>query len=211
MSTRFIFRASLLVSALLAVPAFAESLYSGMELLSNRAKALTAQTLPETQRLSDAGDLDATTVLGFAYVVGSGGLPIDYPKAVALFKDAGSHGHVFAQLMVASMYLDGSSLKADAPESVRWLRMAAEQRNTEAFYMLGAILRRGEEGVAADSLEAYKWARLAVLTTNNDEKRKAFDLNVRFIAEDLNADQIARGEELAKTWLASHEAKTSSK
>jgi TPR repeat protein len=208
MSVRSAFHTSLLVSVLIAAPVFGESLYGGMELLSDRAKALTPQTLPETQRLSSAGDLDAKAVLGFACIIGSGGLAVDPAKALALFQDAGSHGHVFAQLMVAALNLDADVRKPDVPEAVRWLKLAAEQRNTEAYYMLGAIFRRGDVGVEADSIEAYKWARLASLETANEEKRKAFDLSVRFIARDLSVEQIAQGEALAQAWLVLHGAKT---
>lgn len=186
--------------------AHAESLYSGMEILVDRAKVLTPSTLPAAKDAAAAGNGEALVVLGFAYTMGSAGLPQDNSKAAVEFERAAQRGNVFGQLMMATMCLEGTGVARDEAGAVRWLRKAVEHRNPEAAYMLGSVLHRGADGVEANPVEALKWFKVAMSITTNEGKRKAFELSAKVNANDLAEAQIALSDKQAREWLASHPA-----
>ena len=64
------------------------------------------------------------------------------------------------QFLLGKRYYEGSGVKKDYVEAVRWFRKAAEQGHTRAQYMLGTCYFRGE-GVTRDFTEAVKWYRKA--------------------------------------------------
>jgi TPR repeat protein len=58
------------------------------------------------------------------------------------------------------VYSNGKGLGKDKAEAVKWYRMAAEQGNVDAQFVLGYLYYSGE-GVEADTDEAIKWYRKA--------------------------------------------------
>lgn len=65
-----------------------------------------------------------------------------------------------AQRLLANAYLSGEGVAQDTAEAVRWLRLAAEQRDAAAQYVLGILYDEGR-GVPLDLREAVKWYELA--------------------------------------------------
>jgi hypothetical protein len=196
--------ACIVACTLFASMAQGESLYSGMELLVDKAKALTIETLPVTRRAADGGDAEAQAVLGFAYTMGSAGLPLDHKSAAREFERAARSGNAFAQLMLATMHLQGAGVARDRPLAISWLRKAAEQRNPEAAYMLGAELMIDAHAANADFVEAHKWFKVAMGVTTDEGKRIGFARHADIVAERMTAAQIAASEKQAAEWLASH-------
>jgi uncharacterized protein len=63
-------------------------------------------------------------------------------------------------VFLALTYSEGKGVPQDYKETVKWYRLAAEQRNRFAQYNLGVMYNKGE-GVPQDYQEAVKWFRLA--------------------------------------------------
>ena len=86
----------------------------------------------------------------------------------------------------------------DYKEAVKWYRMKAEegiavaQTNLELMYDNGL-------GVEQDYVQAHKWYNIA--GTNGDETgRKSKD----DVEKQMNPDQIAEAQRLAKEWMEEH-------
>lgn len=60
-----------------------------------------------------------------------------------------------SRLELAKLYLDGEGVKEDKAEAVRWLRLAAGQRNVWAMYLLSEVLRTPDR--PHSKLEADEW------------------------------------------------------
>jgi hypothetical protein len=65
-----------------------------------------------------------------------------------------------AQYVLASAYANGEGAPKDLAESLRWLRLAAEQEEPGALMQLAGLYMTGE-GVTKDIGEAIRLTRLA--------------------------------------------------
>jgi TPR repeat protein len=122
--------------------------------------ALAAQTLTDLERRAANGDHDAQTALGTLYETGDG-VPIDLARAVALYREAASAGHVGAQINLATMYLDGAGVTRNAATAVEWLRRAADRGSAFAQLSLGMLFESGDPPVRPDIREAARRYRQA--------------------------------------------------
>ncbi|MFZ4799354.1 MAG: FISUMP domain-containing protein [Bacteroidia bacterium] len=64
-------------------------------------------------------------------------------------------------------YSNGYGVKKDLSEAIKWYRLAADQEDTKAQFMLGTYYENGD-GVEKDYFEAFKWYRLAADHGNLD-------------------------------------------
>jgi uncharacterized protein len=90
-----------------------------------------------------------------------------YDKAAELFRQAAEQGDAQAQILLASMYLDGKGVEKDDAEAAKWAKLAGKQGNAYAQALLGSMYYDGK-GVAKDDSEAAKWARLAAEQGNSE-------------------------------------------
>ena len=61
---------------------------------------------------------------------------------------------------LASIYLNSDSVAHDFPEAARLFRLAAEQNDARAQYILALMYQRGD-GVTKDLVQAHMWFDLA--------------------------------------------------
>ena len=81
----------------------------------------------------------------------------NYPKAMALFKEAAELGDRLGQFFLGSMYDEGLGVTQDYVKAVFWYKQAAEQGDPSAQARLGKIYLDGEKGVPKDSEKALYW------------------------------------------------------
>jgi TPR repeat protein len=62
-----------------------------------------------------------------------------------------------ARLELAKLYLDGEGVKEDKAEAVRWLRLAAGQRNLEAMFLLSVVLRTPDRPHSRIEADEWEW------------------------------------------------------
>ncbi|MER8417961.1 tetratricopeptide repeat protein [Mesorhizobium sp. M1329] len=77
-------------------------------------------------------------------------------KAVDTENDQNRPEHSFVRIL----YAQGHGAPQDYAEAAKWCRLAAEQGNAKAQYLLGYMTANGQ-GVPQDRAEAAKWYRLA--------------------------------------------------
>jgi TPR repeat protein len=58
------------------------------------------------------------------------------------------------------MYYQGKGVNQDKNEAAKWYRLAAEQGDPDAQFILGVMYYQGDR-VGKDVREAFKWFRLA--------------------------------------------------
>jgi len=86
----------------------------------------------------------------------------------------------------------------DYKEAVKWYRMKAEEGIAVAQTNLELMHNNGL-GVEQDNVQAHKWYNIA--GTNEDEiGRKSKD----DVEKQMNPDQIAEAQRLAKEWMEEH-------
>ena len=141
------------------------------------------------RQASDLGDADASSSLGYMYIVGEGVpqdtvtaaeylkrasdlgntkamcnlgsimMGIDPSQALALFERAAESGYEKGMINAATMLRGGNGVAADPERAVMWLERAADT-STEAAGILAHILRTGE-GVFPDKPRAAELYRRA--------------------------------------------------
>jgi uncharacterized protein len=141
--------------------------------------------------LAEKGNPEAQVLVGRMFLTGRG-VSKDPDTAVKWFKAAAGQGYADAEFMLGSMYLLPHS---DVAEGLKWVRLAADQGNQDAQLLLGKTYLDGVPELPRDPIQADMWMRLAA------EHNLPFYQNELAAAEQqMNADQIAKGKELAAAW-----------
>jgi TPR repeat protein len=109
--------------------------------------------------LAEHGNATAQFRLGQFYEVGLG-VPRDYGRAVQWLKEAAQQENVEAQAWLADAYYFGRGAPPSQSLAAFWNQKAAEHGYPEAQLSLGYAYSDGD-GVAVDTVEAYKWLTLA--------------------------------------------------
>ena len=136
------------------------------------------------------------------YTTGEG-VAQDNEQAVYWYRLAAEQGIAPAQYQLGLRYANGDGVTRDYAEAVKWYRRAAEQGVAFAQFNLGVRYANGQ-GVARDPVLAYQWFSVAarsLLGKEADTARLARDT----IKAQLNPEQLARGEEMARSWRAKPE------
>jgi len=186
--SRTILAASLLLSGLNNLPSFAqEPTSTDKEAMSVKCGNYPGTTqfqrawvydqglgvpinIPEAVRLYkeavDLGNPLAKGRLARIYFSGNGVL-VDNTEADLLVKGiakevtkSAESNIAVAQIILASMYIDGLGVPRDQAEGLKWLRKAADQNLSLAQSNLGVVYENGV-GVERDYSEAVKWYRKA--------------------------------------------------
>ena len=97
---------------------------------------------------------DRLKVAAYRYYYGKD-KPIDYAKALQLYRQAAERGDVEAQFIVGGMFYLGKGTEPDKKIGFKWLLSAAEQdkTSTESLNIIGGAFLRGTN-VPQNYLEA---------------------------------------------------------
>lgn len=138
-----------------------------------------ADSLADAQRASDMGD---------------------YAKAVKLLKPLAKQGNAVAQFKLATLYFSGKGVPLNQKEAMKLYRLSAEQGHAVAQSNLATMYYRGD-GVQKDFVMAHVWKSLAAANAD-DERRQRYNEQLKELANDMTARQIAEARALAKKCTA---------
>ena len=105
----------------------------------------------EWQPLAEAGNFQAAYALGMAYQIKG-----EPAQAVPWYEQAASAGLTEAQILLGTMYAEGSEVPRDLVRAYAWLHKAAEKKGPNAQLILDSVaaLMTAEEIEAAKVLSA---------------------------------------------------------
>ncbi len=121
-----------------------------------KAEELYKRAQPGLQKLSDAGNLAATKLLGDLYLDGKGGVAQDYTKALSTYMIAADEDYAPAQAQVGYIYQNALGVPADYAKAMEWNNRAAMQGNPEGQAQIGYLYQNGL-GVTQNLDEAGRW------------------------------------------------------
>lgn len=132
-------------------------LYDEEEKISGTSQVLLDDDLVQYyQLLADRGDIQAQYGLGLLHYQGTGGLNMQYDKALHYFSKAAESGNNYAMAYLGKLYLEGGAqVKQDNATALRYFKMAAEKGNPIGQAGLGIIYFYGS-GVERDYAKALK-------------------------------------------------------
>jgi TPR repeat protein len=137
-----------------------------------------------------------------------------YAPALNLMRNLAGAGNIGFEMMLGSMYSEGTAVLQDYAEAARWYRLCAERDNAACQIQLGVMYLRGQ-GLQQDYTQAHKWFNLAAsgsfgeevlarLPQTVQEGRKLAIQNRALAAANMNNDQIAEAQRLAREWRRQH-------
>ncbi len=123
------------------------------------------------------GDAAAAYILSDLYFKGRG-VPKDIRKAYELMKWSADKGYADAQYNMAGAYLVGDTydLQQNVEKGIRYLKLAAEQRDSYAMRMLGKYHLTGEYGIQKSNKKAFYYLSEAAKGDNIDALFEVSDL-----------------------------------
>lgn len=142
--------------------------------------------------------------LGEMYYKGHG-VPQDYTEAIELFRKAADQGNVRAQSNLGTMYRNGLGVRRDIVEAIKWYNKAAEQGHVVSQFNLGWIHKNGS-GATYALVEAYTWFSIAASNGEENAAKQREELS-----DQMNSEQIADGQAMARKWLADYEKRQADK
>lgn len=147
------------------------------------------------RRAADLGSDEAAFRLAVMYETGDG-VAASMMRALNWYRRAAENGNEKAQFNLGHLYASGRGMEHDPAEAARWYRESARQNNPHAQFALGLMLLLGEEGVARDLVESYKWLTLAVLNFDTNHFRDDASRARRELLEQMNEEQKTEGRRL---------------
>jgi TPR repeat protein len=124
--------------------------------------------LPAVQAAAAKGDPVAEQELGRAYHLGQG-VPVDYAKALDLYKKSAAQGNAKAMNNLGIMYHRGSGVPVNDKEASKWLLQAAEKDYAPSELAVGLGYWAGDLGFAHDLNSAEKWLSKAAAHSDEPE------------------------------------------
>ncbi len=125
---------------------------------SSEVKDLTIQ---ETIKLADRGDLKAQMLVGFSYLYGDNGLPVDYTKAFEYYAKAALQNDPVALNNLGSLYYGGIGVKRDSAKAGHLFKKSADMGNHDAAVNIGFMHASGN-GARQDPELALKYFESAL-------------------------------------------------
>jgi TPR repeat protein len=104
---------------------------------------------------ADRGDRDAQTVMGFLYTWGLG-VAKDKGQAFDWYRKAALQQQPVAQFELAFLYINNPARQGSFDETIKWLRMAADNGHTEAQFWLGTYELSGGIGAGPNPYRDVK-------------------------------------------------------
>ena len=111
----------------------------------------------EMQKEFGAEGADDFCYFGICYFYGWDGFPVDYKKALELFKDAAKMQSGEACAWIGEFYAGGYVYKQNYKKAALWFEKAAALGYMEAFFKLGVLYENGGHGLKADSKKSNYW------------------------------------------------------
>lgn len=100
---------------------------------------IIGETIEETKKRAESGDVSAQLLLGLQFYKLSGGT--NYAEAFGWLRKAAEQGSYLGQFLLGQCYRDGLGVAKDEKESAKWLQQATE--NPEAAKWLRALAEQG--------------------------------------------------------------------
>ena len=107
-------------------------------------------------------------------------------------KKLAEEGYARAQLNLGLMYANGYGVIENDKLAVEWFTKAAKQGYPYAQFNLGVVYYKGE-GVIEDFIASYAWLSNAKANGEKDAPKA-----ISIVKEEMNKEQIALGQALAK-------------
>jgi localization factor PodJL len=117
--------------------------------------------LETLKRAADLGYAPAQLRLAGLYHEGGAGLGADPVEARAWARRAAEGGEPRAMHYYAMQLYDGEGGARNRVEALAWLKKAAEAGRVDSQYNVARLYEKGDEGVAANAAEAFKWYMIA--------------------------------------------------
>jgi TPR repeat protein len=112
------------------------------------------------------GDAEAELELGRAYHQGGHGVPIDFAKALDLYRKAAAQGNAKAMYNLGYMYHHGQGVVQDDATAEPWFQKAADKGLPAAEFQMGYAYFNGTEGCKQDYKQALKYLTLAAQSSD---------------------------------------------
>lgn len=135
----------------------------------------------------ESGNSQATLLLADYYVSSKGNLE-QTKQARAMLQSLANKGHREAQLKLGYLLEQGIGGSQDKANSERWYRLAAEQHQPQAQYLLARTYQLGFMDKQPDYVEAKKWYQLA------QKSYVPATIAVGFIDETVDDNYLAAAE-----------------
>lgn len=148
------------------------------------------------------GDLSSQYMLGWMLLAGAAFGP-DFAEARDWLEKAAAQGNSDAMTLLGIMLRDGKGGNTDLTGALVRFRQAADLENGHAYLDLAAAYANGE-GVKADSVQAYKWARIASRNAGSGNFGKAVKSYSATLAAVMQPQQIDEATMQAQAWLSLH-------
>ena len=113
-------------------------------------------TIEETIKQADLGNLQAQLLLGYSYLYGENGLEADYDKAFEYYSKAALQNDATGLNNLGSLYYGGLGVKRNSAKAAFLFNKAAELGNADAAVNLGFILISGN-GAKQDKAKALDY------------------------------------------------------
>ena len=131
-------------------------------------------TIDQLIQSAEAGDKTAMYKLGYKYMYGEG-VAKNVAGAMVLYEESAKQGYAPAQYMMGWY-------EKDSTKAFKWYKLAADQGNIAAIYMVG-IAYQGGKGVEKDTVEAIKYFYQAAM--GGDTKGALSNLIAHYIGGDV--------------------------
>lgn len=117
--------------------------------------------LETLKRAANLGYGPAQMRLAGLYQEGGAGLTPDPVEARTWARRAAEGGEARAMHYYAMQLYDGEGGARNRVEALTWLKKAAEAGRVDSQYNVARLYEKGDEGVAANATEAFKWYMIA--------------------------------------------------
>ena len=158
-----------------------------------------ATALAEWRPLAEQGDAKGQFGLGLLYANGWG-VDLNDDEALKWYGLAAGQGHGEAAYNLGVMHANGWGVPQSDAESFKWYSMAGERGFTAAQISLGKMYAIGF-GAPQDTVQAHMWYSVAAMLDDFNAEYERDEL-----ARMMSAEDIAKGEDLANTWIANFQS-----
>lgn len=135
-------------------PALYENAVAGLE-------AGDPEALDSVTRAAGLGHAPAQLHLARLYQSGGAGVPADATESRLWARRAAEGGDALGMHAYAMYLFEGVGGPRNRPEALDWLKRAAAKGLIDSQYNVARIYERGDEGIAANTVEALRWYLIA--------------------------------------------------
>jgi localization factor PodJL len=112
-------------------------------------------------RAANLGEPGAQLKLAALYQTGEAGLEVDEAESRLWARRAAETGDARGQHAYGMYLFDGVGGARNRAEALDWLKQAADQGLVDSQYNVARIYENGDEGIAPDPTQAYRWYLIA--------------------------------------------------